>query len=358
MSFEVRKKASTITTTTTATMSSHSRRKLMPISSGGSKRDLTPTAAQGLRKRDIEFMHHAVTVLKKMGEFGTSYLYSAKDDALPVHRKNWRGAPLADRNLLIKATTASTKDEVRRAEAEVKLLRRLRHHPSIPKLIDCGFSTFDDSDGSEEYSSRRAGNNKRLYCMLFEPCPDYPLSDFLLKQRRKQKQAKPRGFLGKFARKPNPEDSGFLPILTVLDIFQQMCEGIKELHTYRKRDLRNAQRQGESRQYGILHLDITPGRFVIRKVRDGRKSADYEVQLCSFGCAYTGSLSIRNDAERRLASNMLDSVTTDIYRAPEMVNLQLSEELTDKYVLCVFMHVSLILCSHLKPCSRFWHFLP
>lgn len=309
----------------------------MPTSSGGSnsnsKRELMTPAAQGLRKRDIEFMHHAVTVLKKMGEFGTSYLYTAKDDAMPAQRKSWRGTPVVERNLLIKATTASTKDEVRRAEAEVKLLRRLRHHPTIPTLIDCGFSTFDDSEEGDESSPRAVANDKRLYCMLFEPCPDYLLSDFLLKQRRKLKQAKPRGFLRKLARKANPDDSGYIPISTVLDIFWQMCEGIKELHNYRKRDVRNIQRQGESRQYGILHLDVCPGRFVIHKVSDGKKSANYEVQLCSFGCAYTGSLSIRNDPERRLASIMLDSVTTDIYRAPEMVNFQLSDELTDKYVL-------------------------
>ena len=300
-----------------------------------------PSVAQGLKQRNIEFMHHAVTVLKKMEEFGSSILYIAKDDELPVQRKSWRGPPQIERTLLIKATTASSKDDIRRAETEVKLLRKLRHHPCILKLIDSGFSTLDDEEdfpieNNVESSREISVSTKRLYCMLFEPCPDLPLWDLIAKQRRKQKQSKPRGFLRSFSRKSVLEESGYFHIATVLDMFLQMCEAIKAMHHYRKDNPSYKQRRGESKQFGILHLDVTPGRFLVRKITPspGEKNArsTYEVKLCSFGCALSGSLSLRNDAERRMASRLLEKVTTDIYRAPEMVNYQLSEELTDRYV--------------------------
>ena len=170
-----------------------------------------------------------------MGEFGTSLLYIAKDDELPVQRKSWRGPPQIERTLLIKATTATSKDDIRRAETEVKLLRKLRHHPNILKLIDSGFSTLDDEDDypiekKTESSREISVSTKRLYCMLFEPCPDLPLWDLIAKQRRKQKQSKPRGFLRSFSRKSVLEEPGYFHISTVLDMFLQMCEGIKAMH--------------------------------------------------------------------------------------------------------------------------------
>ena len=319
---------------------SSSNKTFTPMASGKgghnfnlSKRDVTKSGAEGLKKRDIEFMHHDVTVVKKMGEFGTSYFYSAKDDAQAnVLKKSWRGSVKIERHLLIKATTASTKEETRRAETEVRLLRKLRHHPSILKLIDCGFSLLDDTSESGDAPTK---STSRLYCMLFEPCPDFSLSEFLAKQRRKQRQAKPRILLGKFGLKSDWQESGYLDISTVLDIFTQMCEAIKIIHTYRKNDPRNAPRStGESRQYGVLHLHITPDRFLMRSLSSpaaGNKSGStYEVKLCSFGCAISGTLSLRNDAERLVASRLLKTVTEDIYKAPEMINFQLSEELTDR----------------------------
>jgi serine/threonine protein kinase len=295
---------------------------LVKAGSSGGKRDPNISAA------DIEFSSHVVVVLKKMGEFGTSHFYSAKDDDSLTSKKIWRGSPIVERSLLIKATTASTSDEIRRAEKEVKLLRKLRDHGSIPKLIDCGFSTFAEDGRSSKNPEAQSGSAKRLYCMLFEWCPDYLLSDFIALQRRKLDQAKPiRGFLGKFARKSDSQDPGYLSISTVLNIFEQMCEGVKALHTLKKND-------PNSKKCGILHLDITPGRFMMRNLSMSTVSresqSNFKVKLCSFGCAITGTLPLRNDLERKAALQMLKVVTTDIYRAPEMVNLQLSEELTGR----------------------------
>ena len=296
-------------------------------------------AAHGLKKRDIEFMSHAITVLNKMSEFGNSILYVAKDDNVAVSRKSWRGTPVGERHLLIKATTASAKEEIRRAETEVKLLRKFRHNPCILKLIDCGFSTLDDDDDGDQQSSVSTVIHKRLYCMLFEPCPDYTLSVLIERQRRKRRQARPRGLLGKLGRKSDTQ--GYMHVATVIDVFSQMCEAIMVLHSYKKFDPRNSTNssQEESKQHGIVHFDINPGRFLVRKLTSSSTNArgmkvhsTYEVKLCSFGCAIEGSLTIGNDAERELALQMLGSMTTDIYRAPEMVNFELcrNQTLTDR----------------------------
>ncbi len=310
----------------------------MPSGKAGSNfssstRDVTKSGAERLKKRDIEFMNHDVTVIKKMGEFGTSYFYTATDDApQEVQRRSWRGALKAERNLLIKATTASTKEEIRRAEKEVKLLRKLRHHPSMLKLIDCGFSFLGDEGGS---NTSQPISTFRLYCMLFEPCPDILLSDFLAKQRRKQRQANPRVILGKFGLQDDSENLGYIEIATVLDIFTQMCDAIKILHTYRKTDRDIEQNcEDESRKYGILHLDISPGRFLIRQLshpKAGTKSRPtYEVKLCSFGCVISGTMPLRSDTERVVASRVLETLTVDTYKAPELINLHRTQELTDR----------------------------
>jgi serine/threonine protein kinase len=123
------------------------------------------------------------------------------------------------------------------------------------------------------------------------------------------------------------QDTEYLGISTVLNIFDQMCQGIKALQTLKKND-------PKSNQCGILHLDVTPGRFMMRKSSTSKmhreSQSNFEVKLCSFGCAITGTLPLRNDLERKAALKMIEAITTDLYRAPEMVNLQLSEELTGR----------------------------
>jgi serine/threonine protein kinase len=279
-----------------------------------------------LKKRDIAFTHQTVSVVKKLGEFGTSYLYSAKDDSSPRRE---------GKSLLIKATAAATTEQARRAEAEVGLLRKLRGAPGILTIIDCGFSTieeriYDDSADDDRLEARR------LYCVLLEPCPDCFLNDFIKKRRRKFTN---KGSRSLFTRKKKDTPwEGYLPIETILDIFGQMVSAISAIHNFKDepgtRETPSA-KKADGRQRppeGIVHLDVQPSRFLVRRMKekDGAEHR-YDVKLCSFGCSIRGGMSITSEMECDEASKLIESSSSPMYRSPEMIDLSLADELNTRY---------------------------
>ena len=292
-----------------------------------SRRRRTATSSSNqpdrLKKRDIEFMHQTVSVVKKIGEFGTSYLYSAKDDA--SRRRSGKG-------LYIKATAAATTEQARRAETEVRLLRKLSGSPGIPTIIDCGFSTLEEKFYEYDAEGDRL-DARRLYCLLLEPCPDCFLTDFIKKRRRKFKN---RGARGLFTRKKKDEVwEGYLPIETILDIFGQMVAAVNAIHWFQEdpdasRDHDDNTTQTKTR--GVVHLDIQPSRFLLRKTKEiGHDKDRYEIKLCSFGYSIRGGLSLTSNTEREEASKLIASSSSPLYRSPEMIDMSLTDELNARY---------------------------
>lgn len=280
-----------------------------------------------LRKRDIEFIHQTVSVVKKIGEFGTSYLYSAKVDA--SRRRSGKG-------LFIKATAAATTEQARRAETEVRLLRKLNGSPGIPTIIDCGFSTLEEKFYEHDTEGDRL-DARRLYCLLLEPCPDFFLTDFIKKRRRKFKNSGARGL---FTRKKKDEVwEGYLPIETIMDIFGQMVSAISAIHWYQdeadtsKGHDDSSDKSTQTKTRGIVHLDIQPSRFLVRKSKEiGNDKERYEINLCSFGCAIRGGLSLASNTDREEASKLIASSTSPAYRSPEMIDMNLTDEVNARYV--------------------------
>lgn len=275
-----------------------------------------------LKKRDIAFTHQTVSVVKKLGEFGTSYLYSAKDDSAP--RREGKA-------LLIKATAAATTEQARRAEAEVGLLRKLSGAPGIPTIIDCGFSTieerlYDDNADDDRLEARR------LYCVLLEPCPDFFLNEFIKKRRRKYSN---KGSRSLFTRKKKDTPwEGYLPIDTILDIFGQMVSAISAIHNFKDETATietPSTREADGRQsqpQGIVHLDVQPSRFLVRRMKEKVGTEHrYDVKLCSFGCSIRGGMPIASTIERDEASKLIESSSSPMYRSPEMIDLSLADEL-------------------------------
>jgi serine/threonine protein kinase len=269
-------------------------------------------------------MHQTASVVKKIGEFGTSYLYSAKDDS--SRRRSGKG-------LFIKAIAAATTEQARRAETEVRLLRKLSGLPGIPTIIDCGFSTIEEKFYEDDTEGDRL-DARRLYCLLLEPCPDFVLTDFLKKRRRKFKNTGARGL---FTRKKRDDVwEGYLAIETILDIFGQMVSAISAIHWFQDeadslKDHGDKSTQPKTR--GIVHLDIQPSRFLVRKVKEaGTDKERYEIQLCSFGCSIRGGLSLTSNTDREEASKLISSSTSPIYRSPEMIDMNLTDELNARYV--------------------------
>ena len=72
------------------------------------------------------------------------------------------------------------------------------------------------------------------------------------------------------------------------------------------------------------------------------------VKLCDFGSCSFGHTSLRDINERSNAKEIIDKETTPMYRAPEMIDLYLREELTEK----TDIWVSLLLCiyAHMRVC--------
>jgi serine/threonine protein kinase len=286
-----------------------------------------------LKKRDIEFIQQTVSVVQKIGEFGSTYFYSAKNDSNRRRRNHL---------LLIKATVVATKDQAQRAEDEVRLLRRMCGSPGIPTIIDCGFSTIEERSFDYQIEGERL-DARRLYCVLIDPCPDLFLSEFIKRRRLKYKPKTSRSLFK--MRKKSAIWSGYLPIDIILDIFGQMVEAVKSLHSYQDEDSReNTGHTGdcinfdmEDYDYGRLHLDIQPSRFLIRKRRTrGFERESYDVTLCSFGSSIVGNVKLTSEADIRTAGKLIESYSSQKYRSPEMIDLNLSMELNTRYVsLCV-----------------------
>lgn len=268
-------------------------------------------------------MHQTVSVVKKIGEFNASYLYSATDDDSKKRKTS--------KNLWIKATAAGTTEEARRAESEVRLLRRLSTAPGIPKMIDCGFSTIEERQYNYERTDENQLDIRRLYCILFEACPDYFISDFIKKRRRKYDKRRTRGL---FVRKKKEEEmwEGYLPIKTVLDIFGQMAKAVSALHAYTDDPDQQSSPSTKNKE-GIVHLDIQPARFLIRKSKEkGEAGEKYQITLCGFGCSLRGSFPLTTDDDQTKAAKCIEASTTAMYRSPEMINLHMSDELNGRCV--------------------------
>ena len=279
-----------------------------------------------LKKRDIAFTQQTVSVVKKVGEFGTSYLYSAKDD----NAQRGEG-----KLLLIKATAAATTEQARRAEAEVGLLRKLSGLPGIPTIIDCGFSTIEerlyDHSTDDDWLDAR-----RLYCVLLEPCPDCFLNEFIKKRRQKYTT---KGSRSLFTRKKKDVTlEGYLPLHTILDIFGQMVSAISAIHNFRD-DTASMETPKKAKgdelkeqPQGIVHLDVQPARFLVRRNKEkGDTEQRYDVKLCSFGCSVRGGMPVVSTKERDEAAKLIESLSSPMYRSPEMINLSLTDELNTRY---------------------------
>ena len=57
---------------------------------------------------------------------------------------------------------------------------------------------------------------------------------------------------------------------------------------------------------------------------------DANIRLCDFGSCVTGHISIATPFERSVEEERISKTTTQMYRAPEMVDLYLRNILTEK----------------------------
>ena len=251
-----------------------------------------------LRKRDLEFPQHDVTVVRRKECTGASSFYEAKPN--PSSSKQM-DSTVRGRNFLMKATCVATREQARRAEAEVRTLRRLPDHRNVLKLVDSGCSAMESDPNTQMCDDDVLLDVQRVYCLLFKECQSRSLRDIIQKHRLKLDKG---------------HSSGWIKVETALGMFRQMAVAVSILH--------------DGRPNPIVHMDLRPEHFAAFKTScDVTKGCKYVIKLVGAGCAIEGEMPLYSVADRMKAARLIDSHTTLKYRAPEMINLQLADELNE-----------------------------
>jgi AP2-associated kinase len=98
-----------------------------------------------------------------------------------------------------------------------------------------------------------------------------------------------------------------LPLSDICRIFSQLLEAVAPLH---------------SSSPPVIHRDL--------KLENILFSEEGFVKLCDFGSCALGYTPLRTAEERSRAEESISKETTQMYRAPEMVDLYMRDELTEK----------------------------
>ncbi len=98
-----------------------------------------------------------------------------------------------------------------------------------------------------------------------------------------------------------------LPLQSVYDIFNQLLQGVNALHNHKP---------------PVVHRDL--------KLENILFGQDDNVRLCDFGSCVIGPTFLRNQDERNTAEEIIAKETTQMYRAPEMIDLYMRSVLTEK----------------------------
>jgi serine/threonine protein kinase len=98
-----------------------------------------------------------------------------------------------------------------------------------------------------------------------------------------------------------------LPLSDICRIFTQILDGVALMH---------------DSSPVIIHRDL--------KLENILFSQDGLVKLCDFGSCAQGNTFLRSAEERSKAEEIISKETTQMYRAPEMVDLYMRDELTEK----------------------------
>jgi len=116
-----------------------------------------------------------------------------------------------------------------------------------------------------------------------------------------------------------------LPQDSILRIFGQLCEAVLSMHTARP---------------PIVHRDL--------KLENVLFDVDGKVRLCDFGSCAESPVWVRDMGERTAAEDVILRETTQTYRAPEMCDLYMRIQLTEKtdvwalgcvlYTMCFLIH--------------------
>jgi serine/threonine protein kinase len=202
------------------------------------------------------------------GTSKTMSLGSSKDKGGSGSAAATAGANDEQQYRVLKVTTVSSRVQKEIAEKEAKLLARLSH-PSIVKLHDTAYRNV---------SAKRA-----QHLILMEYCNGgHALA--VCAQMASAGQC--------------------FDLSTLIIAFGQICNAVSYLHAQRP---------------PIVHRDLKPENFLI---------ASGAYKLCDFGSVVFGHVELKTSADRSAAEEVIEKTTTQMFRAPEMVDLYMAKKLT------------------------------
>mmetsp|Transcript_20278 Transcript_20278/g.47675 ORF Transcript_20278/g.47675 Transcript_20278/m.47675 type:complete len:740 (+) Transcript_20278:316-2535(+) len=249
-----------------------------------------------------------LSVTKLLGEGGFSYVYLVKDTetmgllgssqhaAAAKQQANAReesanrsgsnsgtNSEIPPGPLVLKVTSIHSRSQRDIAEKEAKLLSRLSH-PSIIKMYHgCYRQTSSQQSGKRGKDTTNGGKERPQHLILMEYCEGGHALDVC----------------NRLASAGQRFDLSALIIA-----FGQICNAVSYLHAQRP---------------PIVHRDLKPVNFLV-------KNGAYK--LCDFGSAVFGHVDLRTPKARSEAEEVVQKTTTQMFRAPEMVDLYVAKKLT------------------------------
>lgn len=257
----------------------------------------------------IAVNHRNVQVMRLLGEGGFSYVYLAKDLSDPNKSDNSTqqsnqpdhnsaNGSGKDRNpvMVLKVTSIHSRAQRDIAEKEAKLLSRLSH-PSIIKMYDWCYRTTPQNvgvvgsiiggggggGGNKDLAAAASKDGRPQHIILMEYCEGGHALDVCNKLASAGQR---------------------FDLAALIIAFGQICNAVSYLHAQRP---------------PIVHRDLKPVNFLV-------KNGAYK--LCDFGSAVFGHVELKSPQARQEADEVIQKTTTQMFRAPEMVDLLVSNKLT------------------------------
>jgi serine/threonine protein kinase len=206
------------------------------------------------------------------------------------------------RELVLKVTSISSRHQRDIAEKEAKLLSRLAH-PSIVKMFDTAYRTvpiassvvsgfrhkvvptsaaIDAASGASGAVDHKS-KERIQHMILMEYCDGGHALNICAQYKQRNER---------------------FDLSTLIIAFGQICNAVSYLHAQRP---------------PIVHRDLKPENFLIH---------EGAYKLCDFGSAVFGHVELKTSKDRHDEEEVIEKTTTQMFRAPEMVDLFMAKKLT------------------------------
>ena len=236
------------------------------------------------------------------------------------HHNNNDGTtpPPRPTEMVLKVTSISSRHQRDIAEKEARLLAKLSH-PSIVKMFDTGYRTVPISSShhhphhqsgggvmSNAFRSNKSNNNSNNNNSSSDGNANGDSTGTKQKERTQHMilmEYCEGGHALHVCTQLKQKNERF-DLSTLIIAFGQICNAVSYLHAQRP---------------PIVHRDLKPENFLI-------KSGAYK--LCDFGSAIFGPVELKTSKDRHDEEEVIEKTTTQMFRAPEMVDLFMSKKLT------------------------------